>query len=41
MNISNEIKDHTQCRLGKWYFEGEGQNSFSHLPSFKKMDEPH
>lgn len=41
MNISNEIKDHTQCRLGKWYFEGEGQNSFSHLPSFKKMDEPY
>ncbi len=41
MNISKEIKDHTQCRLGKWYFEGEGKNSFSHLTSFAQMDEPH
>jgi len=40
-DITDEIKDHTQCRLGKWYFEGEGKNSFSHLASYKDMDKPH
>jgi len=39
--ITAEIKDHTQCRLGQWYFEGEGKKSFSHLKSYHDMDEPH
>jgi chromosome segregation ATPase len=40
-NVTNDIVDHTQCRLGKWYFEGEGKNTFSHLKSFVSMDGPH
>lgn len=32
---------HTECRMGKWYFEGEGASKYSHLPSFKKIDKPH
>ncbi len=40
-NVTSEIVDHTQCRLGKWYFEGEGKNTFSHLKSFSLMDAPH
>lgn len=41
MELSDEVKDHTQCRLGQWYFEGEGVKSFSHLHSYAQMDKPH
>lgn len=33
--------DHHGCRLGKWYEEGNGKGSFSHLPSFKAVVDPH
>ena len=33
--------DHHNCRLGKWYFEGNGEKYFSHTPSFEKLNEPH
>ncbi|MEJ2414386.1 MAG: methyl-accepting chemotaxis protein [Sulfurimonas sp.] len=33
--------DHHNCRLGKWYYEGEGQEAFSHTPSFKQLETPH
>lgn len=33
--------DHHNCRLGKWYFQGNGQKYFSHTPSYAKLDEPH
>ena len=32
---------HTECRMGKWYFQGDGAAKYSHLPSFKKIDRPH
>lgn len=38
---SEEISQHTSCRLGRWYFEGEGAQFFAHLPSFAKIDMPH
>lgn len=38
---AHNMVDHTQCRLGKWYFEGEGKNNFSHLKSYVSMDKPH
>jgi len=41
INATDEIVDHHQCRLGKWYFEGEGQQFFSHLKSFQAIDIPH
>jgi hypothetical protein len=31
----------TNCRLGKWYFEGDGLKSFSKCPSFKLLQAPH
>lgn len=37
---SHDFCDHRACRLGKWYFEGEGR-SYSHLHGHKEMDEPH
>jgi esterase/lipase len=33
--------DHHNCRLGKWYFDGNGEKYFSHTPSYKRLNEPH
>jgi len=32
---------HTACRLGKWYFEGEGKACFSKLDGYAAVDKPH
>ena len=32
---------HTECRLGKWYYEGEGRACFSQLPGYREMESPH
>lgn len=29
------------CRLGKWYYEGDGQASFANMPSFPGLEKPH
>jgi len=43
--FNNEEKatfgDHHQCRLGKWYEEGDGKKSFGHMQSFAKLEAPH
>ncbi len=38
---NGEVADHRQCRLGKWYYEGDGAIHFKHLPSFGKLKQPH
>jgi len=30
-----------ECRLGKWYFEGNGKDKFGKCPSYSKMAAPH
>ncbi|WP_299198808.1 methyl-accepting chemotaxis protein [uncultured Amphritea sp.] len=35
------ISDHTQCRLGKWYYEGDGAQSYKTMPSFSYLEKPH
>lgn len=37
----SHFASHTECRLGKWYYEGEGQACFSRLPGYQEMDSPH
>ncbi|UCV09349.1 methyl-accepting chemotaxis protein [Dechloromonas denitrificans] len=37
----NELPDETQCRLGRWYYEGEGRAEFSRLPGYREMEAPH
>lgn len=32
---------HTECRLGKWYFNGDGKQLFSALDGYREMDAPH
>ena len=41
INATDEIVNHHHCRLGKWYFEGEGRQFFSHLKSYQALDAPH
>jgi len=36
-----EFAPHTGCRLGKWYYEGEGHGCFSKLPGYKDIEPPH
>ncbi len=36
-----DISDHTLCRLGKWYYEGDGKHCFSQLPGYNDIEAPH
>lgn len=36
-----EFAAHTACRLGKWYYEGEGRECFSRLAGYKELESPH
>jgi len=38
---ADEFASHKTCRLGKWYYEGEGKKNFSHLPGYRDIDKPH
>jgi len=45
MGISEKTADnfasHQACRLGKWYYEGEGKECFSRLEGYREMESPH
>jgi len=36
-----DFASHTACRLGKWYYEGDGKDCFSRLPEYKEIESPH
>jgi len=33
--------DHHNCRLGKWYYEGDGKENFSNCQNYSKLEMPH
>ena len=33
--------DHHNCRLGKWYYEGDGKENFSATSHYKSLETPH
>jgi hypothetical protein len=37
----NDFGAHTACRLGKWYYEGDGKECFSQLPGYREIEPPH
>jgi len=37
---TDSFSNHTMCRLGKWYYEGEGQG-FSQLSGYREIEAPH
>ncbi len=45
MKISERKADsfasHTGCRLGKWYFEGEGKDCYARLDGYQAVANPH
>ncbi len=36
-----DFSSHTLCRLGKWYYEGDGRECFSALPGYREIESPH
>ncbi|CAG0927994.1 MAG: hypothetical protein EFKGCFLK_02331 [Rhodocyclaceae bacterium] len=38
---ADDLPDYTACRLGKWYYDGEGKIGFSGLPGYREMEAPH
>jgi hypothetical protein len=36
-----DVTSHRHCRLGKWYYEGEGHHCFSRLPGYRDVESPH
>ncbi|MCU7951559.1 MAG: CZB domain-containing protein [gamma proteobacterium symbiont of Bathyaustriella thionipta] len=38
---SSDFKDHSHCRLGEWYYEGDGHHCFSKLDGYKQLEIPH
>ncbi len=36
-----QLTCHTECRLGKWYFQGYGASHYAHDHSFQALDAPH
>ena len=38
---AEDFADHTMCRLGKWYYQGEGSTKYSGFDAFKKIESPH
>lgn len=35
------LSNHHHCRLGKWYYEGDGKKCFSDLRDYLQMEDPH
>lgn len=38
---ADAFASHTSCRLGRWYYEGEGKECFSRLPGYREVEPPH
>jgi len=38
---AGDVSSHTACRLGKWYYEGEGRDCFSRLAGYREIEAPH
>lgn len=45
LGVSNknvdDFADHHNCRLGQWYFKGEGAEKYASHSAFKQLDAPH
>ena len=38
---ADTLSTHTQCRLGKWYYEGRGRDECRGHPAFARLEAPH
>ena len=39
--FTEPVNRHTECRLGKWYYEGAGNQLFKSFEAFRKIELPH
>ncbi len=39
--VAADFPNHTGCRLGKWYYEGDGKHCFAHLEGYRNIEQPH
>jgi len=37
----NDFSSHLECRLGKWYYQGDGKDLFSNLAGYRELERPH
>ncbi|AUN93606.1 chemotaxis protein [Pseudazoarcus pumilus] len=37
----DELPDDTECRLGQWYYDGDGKARFARLPGYAALERPH
>ena len=37
----DDFANHHDCRLGQWYFKGEGAEKYTNHSAYKQLDEPH
>ena len=33
--------DHQNCRMGKWYYQGQGVEEYRHIDAYRKIENPH
>ncbi len=38
---AEDLPDETHCRLGTWYYDGEGRERFAELPGYAALEAPH
>ncbi|HET7775373.1 MAG TPA: methyl-accepting chemotaxis protein [Azospira sp.] len=36
-----QVPDETECRLGRWYYDGEVKSRFARLPGYGALESPH
>jgi hypothetical protein len=36
-----DFSSHSHCRLGRWYYEGDGHDCFANLPGYLEIEPPH
>ena len=40
-DAESSFASHTECRLGQWYYQGEGHACFSQLNGYRDLERPH
>ncbi|AEY01511.1 methyl-accepting chemotaxis sensory transducer [Oceanimonas sp. GK1] len=40
-SFEQPVTTHTECRLGRWYYEGRGARLYSHLTSYRNLEGGH
>lgn len=38
---ADDVPDETQCRLGQWYYQGDGGSLFANVEGFQALEAPH